>query len=233
MAIISGVNGAVYHFAELGTTAAEGVVTYTTAGIETPATTAAINFESIGFEVGHFITIAGSATTAGANNNGYFTVSAVTTNSMDITEAAAQFSTGCDTGTPTISEKEPGIEKMGFYNWTLNYNNEIYDATNFKDSSGGRTYVAGITNWDATADKYFLSTGSSLNSWVNTTVKARFFMKYVATPTTGDTAQYFEGDTIVKGIGVNTPVDALVSQTVTFQGKGALTETLRSTPWTT
>lgn len=230
MAIITGINGAVYHFAELTKTAVGGDIVYAPNAI----ISSAINFKTTGFEAGHFLTITNSSTTAGGDNNGYWTVSAVTTGAVGSQMTIVQtLSTGTDTGTPTIAEKEPGIEKMGFYNWTLNYTNEIYDATNFYDSSGGRTYVAGITDWNATAEKYFLSTGGNLEDWIGDTVKIRFFMKYVSTPTTANTAQYFEGDAIVRGISQATPVDALITSTLNFQGISALTETIRARAWTT
>ena len=132
------------------------------------------------------------------------------------------------------TETEPGTEKGGFYNWTLNYNNEIFDATNFKDSSGGKQFVASITNWNASADKYFIPADTTgIEGLANTIVKARFFTKYVASPSTGDTAHYYEGDALMTGYSVNTPVDALISGTINFQGRGALTPKVRATAWTT
>jgi len=230
MPIISGINGAVYHFAELTNTATAGTITYGPNSIISTI----INFKSTGYEAGHFLTITNSSTTAGLNNNGYWTVSAVTTGAVGSFMTISQtLSTGCDTGTPTIAEKEPGIEKLGFHNWTIDYKAEMYDATNFNDSSGGRTYVASITDWNATADKFFLSTGGNLTDWIGGTKKIRFFTKYVETPTTANTAQYWEGDANIVGVGINTPVDALITSTINFQGRSALTSTIRATPWTT
>lgn len=226
MGIISGINGAVYHFAELSNTAAVNDINYGPHAI----VSSAIDFQSTGYEAGHFITITNSSATTANNNNGYWTVSAVSSGTMTIVQT---LSTGTDTGTPTIAEKEPGIEKMGFYNWTINYNVEEYDASNFKESSGGRSYISGISDWTASADKYFLSTGGNLLDWMGDTVKVRFFNQYVANPGTTNTAQYLQGDTKVLGINFNSPVDALITSTLNFRGAGALTPVIRATPWTT
>ena len=230
MGVISGINGAVYHFAEMTHTATAGDIVYGPNSI----ISSVINFKTTGYEAGHFLTITNSSTTAGGNNNGYWTVSAVTTGVVGSYLTIVQtLSTGCDTGSPTIAEKEPGIEKMGFYNWTIEYKTEEYDSTNFYESSGGRSFISGITDWTASADKYFLSTGGNLVDWLGNTVKARFFNQYVANPETTNTAQYLQGDTKVLGINFNSPVDALITSTITFRGVGALTPVVRATAWTT
>ena len=35
-------------------------------------------------------------------------------------------------------------------NWTLDYNADLYETTNFDDSSGGRSYIGGYTGWSGT-----------------------------------------------------------------------------------
>ena len=224
MAIITGINGAVYHFQQLSNTAAVNDIIFGPNAI----VSSAIDFQSTGYEAGHFIAVTNATATG---NIGIYTATAVSSGTITVSEALA--TTGTDTGTPTIAESAPGKEKMGFFNWTLNYNNEIYDATHFYESSGGRSYVAGLTDWSATAEKYFLSTGGNLEDWLGDTVKIRLFMKYVANPTTTDTAQYWEGDAIMQGISQTTPVDALITSTLNFQGVSALTETIRGRAWTT
>ena len=122
-------------------------------------------------------------------------------------------------------------EGIGFYNWTVNYKVDMFDATAFDTASGGRAYIPSITSWTASADKYFLSTGNPPDSWLGETVKARFFMKYVASPSSTDAARYYEGNTIVTGIDQGTPVDALITQNIGFQGVGALTLATKTTAW--
>jgi len=124
-------------------------------------------------------------------------------------------------------------EEVGFYNWTLDYKIDLFDTTAFDTSSGGRSYIKNITSWTAKADKYFLSTGNNLNNWLGDTVKARFFLNYVAVPSTGDPSQYYKGDTIITGIDIGTPVDALITQGISFQGVGALDLATQTTEWST
>lgn len=132
----------------------------------------------------------------------------------------------CTTGTVYV-------EEAGFYNWAIDYKIDLFDTTAFDTSSGGRSYIPSITSWTAKADKYFLSTGNDVNDWLGDTVKARFFLNYVAIPSTGAPSQYYEGDTIVTGINIGTPVDALITQGISFQGVGTLTLQTQTSAWTT
>lgn len=225
MPVISGINGAVYEYQGLSFACSSGDVTY---GPNT-IISASQNFHSTGttgFEKGHII-----ALTTGMNT-GYYTVSSVSSGTITVSETIA--TTGDDNTTGlSINEREPGIERCGFYNWTLNYNVEVLDGTNFCESSGGRIRITNITDWDAAADKYFLSTGVNLEDWATATKYIRLFTKYVGIPETTNTAHYFSGQVIVSGVSITAPVDALISQTITFQGVGALTENVRATAWTT
>jgi hypothetical protein len=122
-------------------------------------------------------------------------------------------------------------EEAGFYNWAISYKVDIFDATAFDTSSGGRSYIPSITSWTAKADKYFLSTGNNVSGWLGYPIKARFFLKYVASPSATDATRFYEGDTIITGIDQGTPVDALITQSIGFQGVGALTLQTQTTAW--
>ena len=87
-----------------------------------------------------------------------------------------------------------------------------------------------MKDWTATAEKHYM-TSSSKASWVGgSTVHVRFFLKYSATPASS-AAHYLQGSAVVTGMDTNTPVDGVVGQTMTFQGKGALSVVKRSTAW--
>lgn len=237
MAVISGVNGAVYWNEELthpalansitfgaGTTGAtDQTITSSTAG----GATGKIDFETEGYSVGMLIKVSG-ATSSG--NNRIFTINTVSSGVLTVNEAVT---TGTDTGVITFLETEPGYEEMGFYNWATNYKVDLLDTTAFDTSSGGRSYISSITNWTASADKYFLSTGNAINDWLGETVKIRFFLNYVSIPSTSSPSHYYEGNTIVTGIDQGTPVDALITQNIGFQGVGALTLKTKTAAWNT
>jgi len=238
MAVISGVNGAVYWNEELtGTAVANSIIFNSTGKTITSSTeggvssTGIIDFVAVGYKNNMLFTLSGAGTT---ENNRIFTISTVSTGVITVSEVVTS-STGTgetDTGVITFLEAEPGYEEAGFYNWAINYKVDLLDKTNFDNSSGGRSYIANITDWTASADKYFLSTGNAVNDWLGEEVKARFFINYVATPaTTGETSYYYEGNTIVTGIDQGTPVDALITQGISFQGVGTLTLTPRTTAW--
>ena len=237
MAVISGVNGAVYWNEGLTNTAAvnsilfsSGDKTITSSTVGGASSGDLIIFETVGYKKDMLITLSGAGTT---ENNRTFTISTVSSGVITVTEAVTS-STGTgntDTGAVLFLEAEPGYEEAGFHNWNIDYKIDLFDTTAFDTSSGGRSYISSITSWTAKADKYFLSTGNAVADWLGDTVKARFFLNYVATPSTGSPTQYYEGDTIVTGIGQGTPVDTLITQSINFQGVGVLALTTRTTAW--
>lgn len=231
MASISGVNGAVYYNAEITETASSGDLTFSTGKTITSAT---IDFETAGFEEGMLIQVAGATSTG---NNRIFTIASVSSGEITVSEAVAGTAGDTSTGI-TITEYDPGLEVCGFYNWGIDYTAELLEDTDFCQSSAGRTYIAGYTGWSATAEKHFKTTNNRVEDWISSTggasqVKVRFFTKYVASPSSGSPAQYYEGNAYVVGLSMNTPVDALVDQNLTFQGDGALTLNTKTSAWNT
>ena len=94
--------------------------------------------------------------------------------------------------------------------WTVNYNAETYDATNFDESTGGRSYVAGIPSWDGSFEAYF-STGNTTIPGTSGTATFR---------TSTGVAGVFHGTILLMGMTVGTPVDGVITQNYTFQGIG-------------
>ena len=237
---ISGKNGAVYYNEELTDTALANSITFgagTTAGNDQTITsstaggaTGIIDFETEGYSTGMLITVSGCTSGSSTGNNKIFTINAISSGALTVNEAVT---TGTDTGVVVFTEAEPGIQIMGFYNWTLNQTGDALESTNMDNSSGGRNYIPGLTSWTATADKHFITTDVTVDSWVGQTVEIRLFTKYVATPSTGSPAQYWNGDTVVTGLDHSTPVDAIVDQSISFQGDRALTLETKTAAWNT
>jgi len=231
---ISGENGAVYFNEGLTDTAVAGTITFDSGnGGPTDQTITSstgtgevkINFEQRGYSVGMLVTVSG---TSGTVNDRIFTINAVSCGVLTVDEAVTS---GTDSGTPKFTEAEPGIPVLGFYNWTLSYTGDVLDTTDFDDSSGGRSYIPGLTSWTVTADKHFLTTNNEVDDWVGQTCEIRLFINYVATPSASSPSQYWKGDTIVTGLDETTPVDALVDQSISFQGDKALTLKTQTDPW--
>jgi len=97
--------------------------------------------------------------------------------------------------------------------WTLNRKADLYDSTNFDDSTGGRSYVSGFTDWSGSFEGFY-STG-------NTAVPGSTGKITLKTSSTG-TTDLFYGDVIILGMDVGTGVDGLITQSYTFQGTGAI-----------
>ncbi len=238
MGAISGRYGAVYYNAEITDTAVANTITFdagTTGATDQTITSSTaggstrplIDFETKGYKVGMIIKVSGATSTG---NNRLFTVNTVSSGVLTVNEAV---STGTDTGTPAFLEWEPGLQVCGFYNWAISYTAEVFDNTDFCSAPSGRTYIPGVTSWTATATKHFLTVDNVVDDWVGESVKVRLFTKYVASPTTGDPAQYWSGDTIVTGLDESTPVDALIDQSMSFQGDQALTLVTKTADWNT
>ena len=226
MAAISGENGAVYWNEELTDTATSGTLVFST-GKTISSCGDAINFATEGYSSGMLVTVSGCVTSTG--NNRIFTITDVTAGVLTVSEAvlaATELSTGV-----TFTEADPGVEVIGFYNWSLSYAGDVLETSNFSDSSGGRTYVPGLTGWTVTADKYFQTVDTELDEWLGQTCEVRCFLNYVATPSTGSPSQYWDGDTVVTGLDHTTPRDSLVTRNISFQGDKALTLKTQTQAW--
>lgn len=96
--------------------------------------------------------------------------------------------------------------------WTLSYVGDALETSNFDDSSGGRTYIPGLTGWSGSFDCFY-STGNTAmpGSTGSLTMKI----------STGATIGW-TGDIIITGMDVTTPRDGVVTQSYTFQGTALL-----------
>lgn len=98
------------------------------------------------------------------------------------------------------------------HNWTLSYVGDALETTDFDDSTGGRSYIPGITNWSGSFDCYY-ATGNTAIAGSTGSLSMR------VTQTAG---HGYKGNVIITEMGVGTPVDGIATQTYTFQGTGAL-----------
>ena len=235
MAVISGENGAVYFNEELDNEALADSIAFSTGGgvyTITSSTdsgaTGIIDFQTEGYTTGMLVAVSGCSSGSSTGDDRTYTINTASCGTLTVAEAVTA---GSDTGTPTFTEEDPGIEVLGFYNWSLSYASDALETTNFDNSSGGRNYIPGLTSWTATADKHFLTANNEIDDWLGQTVEIRLFLNYVANPSTGSPSQYWKGDTVVTGLDETTPVDALVTQSISFQGDNALTLKTQIDPW--
>lgn len=227
MAEMSGENGAVYFNEELTVDApAANDISYSTANSTITSATIKFGATGEGFKAGMLFDLSECGHTA---NERIYTIDSISSGEITVVEAIS--SGGTDTGTPVFTEEEPGIPVLGFFNWALSYTGDALETTDFDDSSGGRSYIPGVTSWTATAEKHFLTANNEVDDWVGETCEIRLFTKYVAISTASDNSQYWKGDTVVTGLDMTTPVDALINQSISFQGDKALTFKIQTDPW--
>ncbi len=232
MSEISGENGAVFWNEELTNTSTSGTVYFNATAKTIISSGGDINFLASRYSTGMLVTVSGC--TGEAANNRIFTFSVVTSGQVTVLETVTDSEP--EANAVVFTEAEPGIQVGGFYNWTLSLTADALETTNFSGSTGNRTYIPGLKGWTASAEKHFLTTNNVVDStgrpWWNSTVEIRFFTKYVASPSASDQSQYFRGDTVVTGIDQTTPVDTLVTQSVSLQGDKGIALVTESDAWT-
>ena len=106
---------------------------------------------------------------------------------------------------------------VSVHNWTFSYTGDALETTDFDDSSGGRSFIPGITSWSGNYDCYY-ATG-------NVVVPGDTGTIYLRT-TASTTVALFTGSIVITGMDVGTPVDGIVTQNYTFQGSGAVGTTV-------
>ena len=111
----------------------------------------------------------------------------------------------------------PATAIAGIGAWTLSYQGDAHDTTNFADATTGRAFVKGISGWTGTATGYYDSTSASViydtTLKPGTSLEARFQMR---------ASKHATGEIIVTGINFNTGIDGAVTAEFTFQGTGSL-----------
>lgn len=115
-----------------------------------------------------------------------------------------------------ISGKDGSIRFTGssgqVKSWTLSYVADALETSNFDDSSGGRTYIPGLTGWSGSFDCLYSSGNTAMPSSTGSLT-----MKMSTGLTMG-----WKGNIIITGMDITTPRDGLVTQSYTYQGTGTL-----------
>ena len=109
----------------------------------------------------------------------------------------------------------PTTVLKGINNWTVNYNADALEATNFTDS-GTRTYIGGQTGWTGTITGFYDTSSTVVyNSTIapGNTIEVEFTMA---------AGHDMEGDAVVTGMSYTTGVDGAVTVSLDLQGNGAL-----------
>jgi len=203
MAKLHGKTGAIYR--------AAGYINGTTLSFEAASKIhdSADGFVSTGFIAAQKIVVTGSSLNSATYTiagGGVVASTLTTTSGAILTEAAGE--------DVTIVVAAPGTLSAGFASWTADNGIDAEDTTDFADGANGiHGFTTGLKNWTATAERFIQSGSDTLDSWVGSHRFIRLFVKYVAIPSAGDPAYYYEGLALVTKITPNVKADAVTKQT--------------------
>lgn len=215
MAELHGKTGAIY--------AAAGIIRATTISFTGPAT---ISDSGNGFVTAGFVQAQKIIVTGSDSNDNTYTIATGGVAAGALTTTGTPNTTNESAGDlVTIYQAAAGSAIAGCTDWTVSTDCTVHDVTTFEDL-GIREYLAGLQGWTGTAKRFWQQTddrwgGNALPNFQY----VRFFTKYVAIPTGGNPAYYYEGLAIVTSIDMTTPAGEVIGQNITFQGVGSLTLT--------
>lgn len=183
-------------------------------------------FVDAGFVENDTISIAGSD-----DNDGEYTIAGGGVAAGTVTLIGTDTLTAEGAGDDIIMQTVPGTQMGGFFNWTLNWDSEVHDVTDFADSTI-RTFMGGLTTWSVSAEKWWLTGGAAADTepQPGDTHYLRLFVVYTAAPNV-TTNYFYEGSAICSAVNAETPVDGIVKGTISWQGSDTLTWTTRTTAW--
>ncbi len=116
----------------------------------------------------------------------------------------------------------------GFFNWSVDHTCDVVERTDF-DSGGVKVYLATLDGWTGTAEKHWISTQEELFLKMGSSVPmiVKFYVDDDDTDkgigSGSDTGSRYEGYAHLTGLSPSTAVDALVNESLSFQGTGILT----------
>jgi hypothetical protein len=183
-----------------------------------------------GFVAGDKISVIGSPA-----NTGTFTIDTVVagTITLDSGDDLIAESVGA---VITIITVAPGQTVFGLVNFGINYNGEIVDVSTYEtvqaNDNNERDFIGTLTGWTLNAGGYYDTGETGEEDFVGRIRQFYIFVKYVASPSVPDPAEYYYGIGIITGINPDSAVDTVVNDLITIQGIGALSAlTEKTSAW--
>ena len=121
-----------------------------------------------------------------------------------------------------------GTLVVGITEWEVNAEGEALDATGM-DSAGIAAYIKGITRWSGRAAGKWESSEALIHGSAATDLVPGNTGTVNLNISTG-AAHDYEGSIIITGLRVTAPLEGIITWEVTFQGTGALTYPVDTTP---
>ena len=218
MKIVGGIGGA---FLSIAYVATKITFVENTPAADTIVDTDALFLEK-GFMPGMTITISETA-----SNNKTVTVASVTAGT--ITLIATDDLTDEAEGTATLTSATKGAQVLGMNNITVDDGIDVEDTTSYEDYPY-ETHTLGFNKWTATIGGFWL-TDVPKSHWVGKELMFMLFLRTAAIPSASDPAVYYLGSGLVTGLPTEMPARQVVKQTISIQGHGQLTLTVKTTAW--
>ena len=124
-------------------------------------------------------------------------------------------------------------------NATLNINQSLRSTTN-KESAGFEENMEGLRNWDVSVDALYAwldPAGSAISNKTLSDIftgymatRAKFDLTFGSTSTTGIGFTKYTGSAWLTSVSVTAPMEDTATFSCSFQGTGALTQTIDTTP---
>lgn len=108
------------------------------------------------------------------------------------------------------------VQFGGGFNWSIDNAMETTEATTF-ESEGFKEFVALLKEWSGSLDCYWIS-----HDMAKLQGERIVTVFYVVDSATGGRTERYEGFAILSGLSIDSPVDALVEQSIDLQGDGTL-----------
>jgi predicted secreted protein len=122
---------------------------------------------------------------------------------------------------------------------TLNMNHSTR-STSSKESGGWEDNMEGMRNWDVSCDALYAWLDPAGSAISNSTLsdmftayiatRASFTLTFGSTSTTGIGFTKYTGDAWMTSASISAPLEDTATFSVSFQGSGALTQTIDTTP---
>lgn len=173
-------------------------------------------FVNAGFKAGDLITVSGST-----SNDGNYTIDAGGVAAGVLTLIGGDTLTAEIAGdNVTLFGAMPGQIIAGFFGWSVPDSVDVVEVTDFVDGAAGfKRYIVGLEDWTGEAQGYWL-TDDFHHYMIGQEMTVDFFQVYDDDPT-GETVHLLRGKTIVSGIDVDSDVNDVIHENLTFQGTGS------------
>lgn len=120
-----------------------------------------------------------------------------------------------ETDVITVSGKYITVEQLaGFFNWSLTVNNNTIDITTF-ESDEWQEFILATKNFTVSAEKFWASDGNFLDRMGSEVILVLYTDFGIA-------KTRFEGYAVISTSAVSVPVDGLVNDQLSFQGKNGI-----------